>query len=72
MVKVVISCFVLFMTIIAVLPPSYMAVGLVRIGYIGPGYGGLSLNTIAIEAGSTGFIERVKNEVGARASRHGC
>ena len=41
-----------------------MAVGLVRIGFVGPGFGMLGVNTVATEAGSTGFIERVKNEVG--------
>ena len=69
MAQVVIACFVLFMVIIALLPPNYMAVGMVRIGYVGPGYGGLSLNTIAIEAGSTGFIERVKKEVGVESGK---
>ena len=66
MLKVVLACFLVFMTIVTLLPPSFMAVGLVRVGYVGPGFGALPLNTIATEAGSTGFIERVKKEVGAK------
>ena len=67
--KVLVACFVSITTIVMLLPPSFMAVGLVRIGYVGPGFGGLSLNTIATEAGSTGFIERVKKEVGAEDAK---
>ena len=66
MLKVVLACFLVFMTIVTLLPPSFMAVGLVRVGYVGPGFGALPLNTIATEAGSAGFIERVKKEVGAK------
>ena len=69
MAKVLVACFVSITTIVMLLPPSFMAVGLVRIGYVGPGFGGLSLNTIATEAGSTGFIERVKKEVGAEDAK---
>lgn len=58
------TCFVLVMCAVSLLPPRYMAVGLVRIGFVGPGFGMLGVNTVATEAGSTGFIERVKNEVG--------
>jgi|MDSW01.3.fsa_nt_gb hypothetical protein len=65
MVKVILVCFAIIVTVVALLPPSHMAVGLVRVGYLGPGYGILSLNTVATEAGSTGFVERVKKEVGA-------
>ena len=54
----------LIMLVVQLMPSRYMAVGLVRIGFVGPGYGMLSLNTIATEAVSTGFIERVQNEVG--------
>ena len=64
MVKVILGCFAVIMTIVTLLPPSFMAVGLVRVGYVGPGYGILSLNTIATEAGSPSFIDRVKKEVG--------
>ena len=64
MLKVVLACFVVITTIVALLPPSFMAVGLVRVGYAGPGFGALPLNTVATEAGSTGFIQRVKKEVG--------
>jgi hypothetical protein len=65
LVTCMISCLLLIMLIISLLPSRYMAVGLVRVGFVGPGFGMLSLNTIATEAGSTGFIERVRNEVGA-------
>ena len=64
MVTVIVACFVLITTAVSLLPPKFMAVGLVRIGYVGPGYGALSLNTVATEAASTGFVERVKREVG--------
>lgn len=53
-------CLILVMVVVAALPPRFMATGLVRIGFVGPGYGMLNLNSIATEAGSTGFIERVK------------
>jgi hypothetical protein len=59
------TCWLLVMLVVSLLPSRYMAVGLVRVGFIGPGYGMLSLNTIATEAGSTGFVQRVKTEVGA-------
>ena len=49
------TCWLLVMLVVSLLPSRYMAVGLVRVGFIGPGYGMLSLNTIATEAGSTGF-----------------
>ena len=57
MVKVVLASFVIIMTLVALLPPSFMAVGLVRVGFAGPGFGALPLNTIATEAVPPGLFK---------------